>query len=145
MMLKYLHHSHAHADSQDDSTVFQKPLLHAVDAALGGGKEEAVRRNTARRGGKQRQSRLEKGHCWLGVWAAEGKNNTAQEAEETEGLWRPGTMDPSENKYAGSCVRVVTAPWQAQAGRLTVIGGCLGGRGCFCCGTIPALLSENCS
>lgn len=36
MMLKYLHDSHAHKDSQDDSTVFQKPLLHAVDAALGG-------------------------------------------------------------------------------------------------------------
>lgn len=40
MILKYLHHSHAHTDSQDDSTVFQKPLLHAVDAALGGGKEK---------------------------------------------------------------------------------------------------------
>lgn len=89
-MLKYLHHSHAHADSQDDSTVFQKPLLHAVDAALGGGKEAAVRRNTAHRGDKQRRdpgrSLLEKHDCWLGVWAAEGKNNTAQEARGDGGL-----------------------------------------------------------
>lgn len=54
-MLKYLHHSHAHTDSQDDSTVLQKPLLHAVDAPLRGGKEEVVRRNTARRRGKQRR------------------------------------------------------------------------------------------
>lgn len=50
MIMKYLHHSHAHTDSQDDSTVFQEPLLHAVDAALAGGKEEAVRRNKAHRG-----------------------------------------------------------------------------------------------
>lgn len=81
-MLKYLHHSHAHTDSQDDSTVFQKPLLHAVDAPLRGGKEEAVRRNTARRRDKQQRDpgwSFFKTPLLAGRLAAEGKNNTAQE------------------------------------------------------------------